>query len=68
MGQMYRYRRNFNGILEGVRNVSDTLQNNGMKFLLEDAKYGIHRLLKQRAAGLLVQLPHELREKSGGEK
>ena len=30
----YLYRRNFRGILIGVRNISDSLQNNGMKFLL----------------------------------
>ena len=32
-------------ISKGVRNIFDTLENNGMKFIMERAKKGISRLL-----------------------
>ena len=37
------------GIFKGVRNNSDTLENNGKEFLLGGAKYGISRLLSHHA-------------------
>ena len=43
------------GILKVVRkNISDTLQNNGMKFFLIRAKWGISRLLSDGERGFAL--------------
>ena len=46
MANWYLYRKNFvRGASKGARNISDTLENNGIKFLLGMAKWGIYRPL-----------------------